>query len=417
MATTAKFYTPPPDKAITQRALLLSAIAEGATRITNPSICADTAAAISCLKQLGVGIVSSKNAVTVKGAGLRGLKKPARPLSAGESATAMRLLAGLLAGQEFDSVITGTGSLLNRPMQRVTSPLSAMGARITSRGGRPPLRIRGSGLTGANHHPEISSAQIKSALLLAGLYAEGPTSITEHFRTRDHTERLLKLLGAQISTDGLNTYLKPGRLTAGDIKISGDISSAAPFITAACLLPGFKLTIKNVGLNPGRMGLITSLKAMGARIIVKPAAAAPEPCGEIVVSGSALKGIRIRPDEIPAMIDELPLLALAASRAQGATVINGAGELRHKESDRLASTIALLKALGLEAKAGSDKIVIKGAQSIAGGKPVNTRGDHRIAMAAAVGALFAAKPVRISDPACVKKSYPAFFEDFKKVFS
>lgn len=416
MAKTAKFYTPPTDKAITQRALLLAAISEGTTRITNPSVCSDTAAAISCLKQLGARIVSSKNAVTVKGAGLRGFKKPARPLNAGESATAMRLLAGLLAGQEFDSVITGVGSLLSRPMERVTSPLSAMGARIASRGGRPPLKIRGSRLTGADHQPGISSAQIKSALLLAGLYAEGPTSITERFRTRDHTERLLKHLGAQISTDGLNTYLRPGRLTARDITIPGDISSAAPFITAACLLPGFRLTIKNVGLNPGRMGLITSLKAMGARITVKPAAAAPEPCGDIVVSGSALHGVRIRPDEIPAMIDELPLLALAASRAQGSTVINGAGELRHKESDRLASTVALLTALGLEAKAGGDKIVIKGSQSIAGGKSADTRGDHRIAMAAAVSGLLAANPVKINDRACVKKSYPAFFRDFKKIF-
>ncbi len=416
MAKTPKNYTPPPDKAITQRALLLAAVSEGSTRITNPSICADTAAVISCLKQLGVGIVSSKNAVTVKGAGLRGLKKPARPLNAGESATAMRLLAGMLAGQEFNSVITGTGSLLSRPMERVTKPLSAMGARITSRGGRPPLKILGSRLTGKNHQPEISSAQIKSSILLAGLYSEGPTSITERFRTRDHTERLLKHLGAQISTDGLNIYLRPSRLTARDIKISGDISSAAPFITAACLLPGFQLTIKSVGLNPGRMGLITSLKAMGAKITVKPAAAAPEPCGDIVVYGSALQGIRIRPDEIPDMIDELPLLALAATRAQGSTVINGAGELRYKESDRLASTVALLKALGLEAQAGNDRIVIKGAQTITGNGSADTRGDHRIAMAAAVGALLAANPVKINNSACVKKSYPAFFRDFQKIF-
>ena len=414
--TANKTYTPPPDKSVTHRALILAAISEGPTVISNPSVCADTDATADCLKKLGIAISASKNGLTVKGTGLRGLRRPSGPLNAGESGTTMRLLTGLLAGQEFGSVLTCKGSLIKRPMDRVAAPLAAMGAEITSCGGRAPLRIRGSRLTGADHKLSVPSAQVKSAILLAGLYAEGPTSITEHLPTRDHTERLLKYLGARISADGLNLYLRPGRFSARDIKVPGDISSAAPFITAACLLPGFTLKINGVGLNPGRTGLISALKAMGARITVKPGAAAPEPEGEIIVYGSKLKGIRIRPDEVPAMIDELPLLALAACRAQGVTVISGLGELRHKESDRLNAILSLFKTLGLEAAAGKDSLIIKGSQFLSGGKPAGPFGDHRMAMTAAVAGRLAAKPVKIIDPACVKKSYPDFFADFKKVF-
>lgn len=411
-----KTFTPPPDKAVTHRALLLAAVAEGTTVISNPAACEDTAATAACLKKLGVAVSRVKNGLAVKGAGLRGFKKPAGALNAGESGTTARLLAGLLAGQEFDSVITGRGPLLRRPMERVTRPLAAMGAVIKSSGGRLPLRISGAGLKGTDHRLAIPSAQVKSALLLAGLYAEGPTSITERFRTRDHTERLLKYLGARISSGGLNLYLRPGRFNARNITVPGDISAAAPFIVAACLLPGFRLTITNIGLNPGRTGLISTLKAMGAAITIRPAASSAEPAGDISVSSSKLKGIRIRPDEIPAMIDELPLLALAAACAQGTTIISGAGELRHKESDRLKTTLALFKTLGLKAEAGKDSLAIRGPQKITGGKPAETFNDHRVAMAAAVGALLAEKPVKIKDAGCVKKSYPAFFADFKKVF-
>ncbi|MEI7480710.1 MAG: 3-phosphoshikimate 1-carboxyvinyltransferase [Elusimicrobiota bacterium] len=411
-----KTYTPPPDKSITHRALILAAVAEGSTVISSPSICADTTATSACLKKMGVKISASPGKLTIKGVGLRGLRKPSGPLSSGESGTTLRMLAGLLAGQEFDSILTGKGSLLKRPMARVADPLAAMGAKISSSGGRAPLTIRGSGLIGTNHKLSVVSAQVKSAILLAALYAEGPTSITERLSTRDHTERMLKHLGARISSSGLNLYLRPGRLTAKNIKVPGDISAAAPFIVAACLLPGFKLIIKGVGLNPGRTGLISALKAMGARITVKPAAAALEPEGEIIVYGSDLRGVRIRPDEVPSMIDELPLLALAASGAQSVTVISGLGELRHKESDRLKTTLALFKTLGLKAEIGKDSLIIKGNQRILGGKPAETFNDHRVAMAAAVAGLLAAKPVKIKGPDCVNKSYPAFFTDFKKVF-
>lgn len=409
-------YIPPPDKAITHRALMLAAIADGDTRILTPSICEDTLATAACLKKLGVKISASKNAVLVKGAGLRGLKKPRGPLNAGASGTTMRLLAGLMAGQDFDSTVTGKGSLLKRPADRVAAPLRAMGAEIRLSGRRAPLRIAGSPLKGSGHKPAVPSAQVKSAILLAGLYAHGATSITERFQTRDHTERLLKHLGARISASGLNIYLKPGRLKAKDISVPGDISSAAPFLTAACLLDGFTLRIKGVGLNPGRTGLITILKAMGARISVRKTNSSPEPAGDIIVSGSRLKGVRIRPGEVPAMVDELPLLALAATRAQGLTVINGVGELKHKESDRLRATLELFRSLGLKAKVEKDSLVIKGPQDITGGRAVDTFKDHRIAMTAAVGALLAARPVRIKDSACVRKSYPDFFKDFNKIF-
>ncbi|MBU2575401.1 MAG: 3-phosphoshikimate 1-carboxyvinyltransferase [Elusimicrobia bacterium] len=411
-----KIYTPPPDKAITHRALMLAAVADGNTRVCGPSLCEDTLATAACLKKLGVSISASKNRLLVKGLGLGGLKKPRGPLNAGASGTTMRLLAGLLAGQDFDSTITGKGSLLKRPAARVAAPLVLMGAKIRMRGDRAPIHLSGSSLKGINHKLAVPSAQVKSAILLAGLYAAGPTSITERFQTRDHTERLLKHLNARISAAGLNIYLKPGRLKAKDICVPGDISSAAPFIAAACLLKGFKLTVKNVGLNPGRTGLIRILKAMGAKISVSRTHCAPEPAGNITVSSSPLNGIRIRPDEVPAMVDELPLLALSAARASGTTVINGIGELKHKESDRLRATLTLFKSLGLMAKADKDSLVIKGPQTIAGGRAVDTFNDHRIAMTAAVGALLASKPVKIRNPGCVKKSYPAFFKDFNKIF-
>ncbi|MCX5785507.1 MAG: 3-phosphoshikimate 1-carboxyvinyltransferase [Elusimicrobia bacterium] len=411
-----KTYTPPPDKSITIRALLLGAIAEGRVNIKNPLLCEDTSATLSCLKTLGVKFHISKKQITVEGRGLKGLTPPMRPLNAGESGATMRLMAGLLAGQGFDSVITGRDSLLKRPMARVTEPLSAMGAGISSRGGRPPLKITGSPLAGTRLILSAPSAQVKSAALIAGLYAAGRTSVTERFKTRDHTERLLKHFGAKIKVIGLKTILKPGPLKAGRIKIPGDISSAAPFLAAACLLKGSKHIIKDTGLNPGRLGFIQALSAMGANIGLTVKTSNPEPAGDIFIWGSALKGIRIKPARIPAMIDEIPLLALVATQAEGTTVLPGLGELRFKESDRVQSTLALLKAFGLKAEIKKDALTIRGPQKIIGGKPVDTFNDHRIAMAAAVGSLLAEKPVKIKNAGCVKKSYPAFFSDFKKVF-
>ena len=410
-----KTYTPPPDKAITHRALIIAAIADGTTRVFNPSICGDTLATAACLKKLGIRIKFSKNGLQIKGMGLKGLKKPAGPLNAGQSGTTIRLMTGILAGQDFDSVITGRGSLLKRPMTRLTKPLSAMGARVSSAGGRPPLKISGAPLAGACLKLSVPSAQVKSAALLAGLYATGRTSVMERVKTRDHTERLLKYLGAKIKTSGLKTVLEPWPLKAGRIKIPGDISSAAPFIAAALLL-GRTLLIKDVGLNPARLGLLRTLQRMGARLKIKVKISRPEPVGEIWVFPAKLKGVTIAPDEIPAMIDELALLALLAASAWGKTVIRGVAELRHKESNRIKTTLTLLRRLGVKAAFKTDSLTVIGPQKIRGGKPIETFSDHRIAMAAAVGSLLAAKPVKIKNACCVKKSYPAFFADFKKVF-
>ncbi|HAH32885.1 MAG TPA: 3-phosphoshikimate 1-carboxyvinyltransferase [Elusimicrobia bacterium] len=413
--TPSNSYTPPPDKAITHRALILAAIADGTTSIFNPSICEDTLATAACLKKLGVKINFLKKSLQVEGLGLKGLKEPAGPLSAGESGTTMRLMAGLLAGQDFNSVLTGRGSLLKRPMARLTEPLSAMGARISSQNGLAPLKISGAPLTGARLKLSVPSAQVKSAALLAGLYADGRTSVTERFKTRDHTERLLKHFGAKITISGLTTILKPGPLSAGHITIPGDISSAAPFIAAA-LLSDRTLLIKNVGLNPSRLGFLKTLKKMGVRLKIKIKKTRPEPVGVIQVFPARLKGVKIAPDEIPSMIDELALLALLAASAEGKTIIQGVTELRHKESDRIKTTLLLLERLGIKASFKTDSLIITGPQQIRGGKPIETFNDHRIAMAAAVGNLIAGKPVITKGASCVRKSYPAFFADFKKNF-
>jgi 3-phosphoshikimate 1-carboxyvinyltransferase len=290
-----------------------------------------------------------------------------------------------------------------------------MGAEISSAGGRPPLKIAGAPLTGTCLNLSVPSAQVKSAALLAGLYAGGRTSVTERFKTRDHTERLLKHLGVKIKTSGLRTVLEPGPLKAGRIRVPGDISSAAPFIAAA-LLSGRTLLIKNAGLNPSRLGFLRTLQKMGGRLKIKVKRNGPEPVGEIRVFPAKLRGVKIAPDEIPSMIDELALLALLAVSAEGKTVIKGVAELRHKESDRIKTTLVLLERLGVKAAFKTDSLIIAGPQKIRGGKPVETFNDHRIAMAAAAGGLAAAKPVRIKNAGCVKKSYPAFFTDFKKVF-
>jgi len=411
-----KYYVPPPDKAVTHRALLLAAVADGVTTINNPSLCGDTRATIRCLGKLGVEIKISPDKLLVRGRGLRGLKKPAAPLDAGESGTTMRLLAGLLAGQEFDSVITGSGSLMKRPMARAVRPLAAMGAKISSAGGRPPLKIRGRRLKGAAHKLAVSSAQVKSALPLAGLYASGETSVAEKFPTRDHTERLLGHFGAEIGRAGRRIRLRPGHLKAAAVSVPGDLSSAAPFIAAACSRPGFRLGVKNIGLNPGRTGFLKALKKMGARISVKPLSSRPEPAGNLVISGSVLKAVRIASGLVPAMIDEVPLLALAAAFAHGTTVISGAGELRHKESDRLKAVSALFRVLGLRMRISGGKVSVHGPQTASVRGIVETFNDHRAVMAAAAGAVLAGRPVAIRDRGCVKKSYPGFFRDFRKIF-
>lgn len=408
-----KTYTPPPDKSITIRALLLAAAGSGAARVENPLYCADTEAAIFCLESLGVKLRRDGNAVVIEGRGLKGFKKPGAPLDAGESAALARMLAGLLAGQTFASVITGRGTLLNRPMAATAAALKKLGAKIDCKGGKLPLAIKPAKLKGGKVSG-VESAQVKSALLLAGLQAAGAMELKEKFPTRDHTERLLVLMGAKLSTKGAALRLEPGPLTARPVTVPGDISSAAPFIAAA-LLAGQPLKVIGCGLNPKRLGFITALQKMGAKVTLKPADTFPEPSGEIEVLPSPLTAIKITPAEIPAMIDEVPLLALLAAKAAGTTAISGIENLKAKESDRVDSVLAMLAALGVKASYRGGTLFVTGAGRFRPVAPVDTFNDHRMAMAAAA-ALAACPGLAIKNPACVGKSYPAFWEDFKKVF-
>lgn len=407
-----KIYQPPPDKSITIRALLLAAVAEGSSRIENPLVCGDTEAALGCLSALGVRHCRDGGAVIVEGRGLKGLRPPSGPLDAGESAALARLLAGLLAGQSFPSEITGRGSLLKRPMAATAAALQELGARAETRDGRLPLRLRPARLKGARVSG-VGSAQVKSALLLAGLYAPGGVSVKEKFPTRDHTERLLLLFGARISVNGGYTRVLPGPLTARPLAVPGDISSAAPFLAAA-LLAGEPLRVKSCGLNPLRLGFVDALKRMGARIELKPAGGFPEPVGEIAVRPSALKAVRVTPSQIPAMIDEVPLLAVLAGRARGVTKLGGLQGLRGKESDRIASTLALLAALGVKAAYKGGTLAVTGAKKFTAVSAADPHGDHRLAMAAAAASA-ACPGLKIADRDCVAKSYPGFWKDFRRL--
>jgi 3-phosphoshikimate 1-carboxyvinyltransferase len=407
-------YCPPPDKSITIRALLLAAVASGSTRVDNPLYSADTEAALRCLEALGVRHCLDGGALLIEGRGLTGLVKPAGPLDAGESAALARLLAGVLAGQDFSSVITGRGSLMKRPMAPTADALRRLGARIVAKGGRLPLTIKPARLKGGKVSG-VTSAQVKSALLLAGLYAKGPTEIKEKFPTRDHTERLLALMGARITKNAAKNRVEPGPLTARPVTVPGDISSASPFIAAA-LLAGEPLKITGCGLNPLRLGFITALQKMGARITLEASCAFPEPCGEIEVLPSKLKAIKIKPSGVPAMIDEIPLLAILAAAARGTTTISGVEGLKAKESDRVSGTLALLAALGVKASYKKGTLAVAGINKFTAKAPADPFGDHRLAMAAAA-ARAACPGLKITDPACVDKSYPGFWADFKKVFN
>ena len=408
-----KSFSPPPDKSITIRALLLAAIAAGSTRIENPLYCEDTAAALRCLEALGVRLCREGGAIVVEGRGLKGLIRPAGPLDAGFSGALARLLAGILAGQDFPSEITGRGSLLRRPMGATEAALKKLGARIKTKNGFLPFAIKPARLKGCRVGG-IESAQVKSALLLAGLYASGRTQVKENLITRDHTERLLALLGARVTKNGPLSGVEPGPLTARPIAVPGDISSAAPFIAAA-LLGRTPLRITGCGLNPARLGFIAALRKMGVKITVSAAESFPEPAGEIVVHPSPLKAASFAPEDLPAMIDEVPLLALLAGSARGTSRIKGAESLRAKESDRIESTLALLASLGVKAAYARGTLTVTGAKKFTLKAPVETFGDHRIAMAAAAASAVC-PGLEIKNPGCVDKSYPGFYRDFKRLW-
>ncbi|WP_019624246.1 3-phosphoshikimate 1-carboxyvinyltransferase [Thioalkalivibrio thiocyanoxidans] len=404
----------PGDKSISHRSIMLGALAEGETRVSGFLEGADCLATLEAFRAMGVPIErKGPGEVVIQGRGLQGLRAPDRPLDMGNSGTAMRLLCGVLAGQSFDSELIGDESLTRRPMRRVTEPLARMGAQIeTSEAGTPPLRIRGGApLRGTDHVLEVASAQVKSAILLAGLWAEGPTCVTEPAPTRDHTERMLNGFGCVVTRDGPKACVTGGgRLQASSVDVPADISSAAFFLVGASIATGSQMRLEHVGINPTRTGVIDILRLMGADIRVEnEREAGGEPVADIEVHATPLKGIHIPTELVPLAIDEFPAIFVAAACAEGETVLTGAEELRVKESDRIQVMADGLQALGVQCTVQPDGIRIQGGEGFSGGE-VDSHGDHRIAMSFAMAGLRASAPIRIRDCANVATSFPGFVD-------
>jgi 3-phosphoshikimate 1-carboxyvinyltransferase len=402
----------PGDKSVSHRAMLLGGIAEGTTSVDGFLESEDCLATLNAMRAMGVSIERpAEGRVVVHGVGANGLRAPAGPLDMGNAGTAMRLSMGLLAGQAFDTTLVGDPSLTRRPMERAAAPLRAMGAKIDTTDGRPPVRIHGGRtLHGIDWDLKVASAQVKSAILLAGLHADGTTSVQEHAVTRDHTERMLRAFGAQVDVaDGRVSLRGRQRLRGCALTVPGDISSAAFFLVAGALAARDTLIVRNVGINPTRTGVIDILRLMGADLrITHERRAGDEPVADIEVRASELRGIEVPGELVPLAIDEFPVLFVAAACAAGTTVVTGAEELRVKESDRIASMADGLRALGIDAEPRPDGMRIVGGRF--GGGTIDSRGDHRIAMAFAVAALRATAPVRILDVANVATSFPGFPE-------
>lgn len=401
----------PGDKSVSHRAVMLAAIADGTSRVQGFLEGEDTRSTAAIFSQLGVRIEAPSASVRiVHGVGLHGLRPPSGDLDCGNAGTGMRLLAGLLAGQAFDSALVGDASLSRRPMARVTDPLRRMGARIDTReGGLPPLRIHGNNvLQGIDFELPVASAQVKSAVLLAGLYASGETRVREPHPTRDYTERMLSAFGWPIVFSPGEARLSGGfRLRATDVDVPADFSSAAFFLVAASLVPGSDLLLRRVGMNPRRTGLLAALRLMGADITEQsPGEQGGEPVADLRVRHARLRGIEVPEALVPDMIDEFPALFVAAALAEGRTVVRGAAELRVKESDRIAVTGAALRALGARVMETPDGAVIDGGPLHGG--VVDSHGDHRVAMSLAIAAQRASGEVRIGDCANVATSFPGF---------
>ncbi|TIK69439.1 3-phosphoshikimate 1-carboxyvinyltransferase [Stenotrophomonas maltophilia] len=404
--------TIPGDKSVSHRSVMFAALADGTSHIEGFLEGEDTRATARIFSQLGVRIETpSPSQRIVHGVGVDGLKAPQAPLDCGNAGTGMRLLAGLLAGQAFDCTLIGDESLSGRPMRRVTGPLSQMGARIdTQDDGTPPLHVHGGqALHGIDFASPVASAQVKSAVLLAGLYAQGETSVTEPHPTRDYTERMLSAFGVDIAFSPGKARLRGGqRLRATDIVVPADFSSAAFYLVAASIIPGSELRLKQVGLNPRRTGLLHALRLMGADISEEnPAEQGGEPVADLVVRYAPLRGARIPEELVPDMIDEFPALFVAAAAAEGQTVVSGAAELRVKESDRLAAMATGLRALGMQVDETEDGATLHGGVRLGSGT-IESHGDHRIAMAFAIAGQISDGEVRINDIANVATSFPDF---------
>jgi len=402
-------FTLPGDKSLCHRLAILGALAEGDTLIGNFSTAADCQSTLHCLTLLGVDVSREGSAVAVQGTGPAGLKPPPGPLPAGNSGSTLRMLAGVLAGQPFSTVLTGDESLCRRPVERVAQPLRAMGALVTTVEGHPPLTIVGNRLHGVDWTLEVASAQVKTAILLAGLQADGPTTVREPQRSRDHTERLLPAFGVPIEVAGSAlTIRRQEELRPLALRAPGDVSSAAFLVVAALIRPDSFVRIDHVLLNPTRTAFLDVLRAMGADIQTGLQVTAPEPVGWIEARTSRLHGVAIAPEKVPLLIDELPALAVAAACGEGDFTVQGAEELRVKESDRIATLAEGLRKLGAAVEEFPDGFALVGGRPLRGAT-VSAYGDHRIAMALAVAALAAEGETRLEEAICASVSFPEFF--------
>jgi 3-phosphoshikimate 1-carboxyvinyltransferase len=402
-------FTLPGDKSISHRAAILGAMAEGPTLIHNYSSAADCASTLSCLRGLGVAIARRADAVSIDG-GLDSWRAPAAALDAENSGSTIRMLAGALAGRPFRSVITGDESLRRRPVERVAVPLRAMGAAVLTTDGKPPITIEGGRLRGLSYDLPVASAQVKTAVLLAGLQAEGRTTVREPAPSRDHTERMLPAFGVRVDREGLAATVAGGaRLRGTELTVPGDASSAAFLVAAALVLPDSEVRLDGVLLSPTRTAFLDVLRAMGGRIEVRREAADPEPVGSIVASSSSLTGTTVDPALVPSLIDEVPALAVASAFARGEFRVAGAAELRVKESDRIAALAEGLAALGARVSELPDGLVVRGGTPLRGAR-VRSHGDHRIAMALSVAALAAEGATEIEGAECVAVSFPGFYD-------
>lgn len=410
----------PGDKSISHRAVMIGAISEGTTEVTNFLQGADCLSTISCFQKMGIEIENTPEKITIHGKGLHGLKAPTEILDCGNSGTTTRLISGILSGQAFSSTLTGDASIQKRPMLRIMKPLREMGANIQSikDNNCAPLEINGSILQGISYQSPIASAQVKSAILLAGLYANGTTSVTEPYVSRNHSEIMLSHFGAKLEIKDTTVTIHPNPVLTGQkVEVPGDISSAAYFIAAGLLVPGSKLLLKNVGINPTRDGILRVAKEMGGNIeILNERTACGEPVADLLVSNSTLHGITIGGEIIPTLIDEIPIIAIMAAFAEGTTIIKDAAELKVKESDRIAVMVDNLTAMGCDIEGTDDGMIIHGGKPLHGAT-IETKKDHRIAMSFAIADLMAEGTTTLLDKDCVDISFPTFYqtlEDLQK---
>ena len=403
----------PGDKSISHRAVMFGSLAEGTTRISHFLEGADCLSTISCFRKMGINIENTKGEILVHGKGLHGLSAPAETLDVGNSGTTTRLISGILAGQDFVSELTGDASIQKRPMKRIMTPLSQMGADIISLGGNgcAPLKISGKKLHAIHYNSPVASAQVKSCVLLAGMYSDGITCVTEPVLSRNHTEIMLNYFGADVTSEGTTAFIKPDPSLYGrEILVPGDISSAAYFIAAGLLVPNSEILLKNVGINPTRDGILRVCKAMGADITLLNETTEGEPTADLLIRSSALHGTTVEGAIIPTLIDELPMIAVMAAFAEGTTVIRDAQELRVKESDRIQVMTENLRKMGADIQATEDGMIIHGGKPLHGAE-IDSHLDHRVAMSFAVAGLLSEGTLSIKNGECVNISYPEFYSD------